>query len=118
MILRLALVAPCLAQFGSFFDQIFGDHHQQFQQQQQQQQGPEIVNNVVENTYIDMACDRFLCEDTLVCVETPGDCPCQFPDSQMKCVLPDGQGYVCISKPSNDEGPTCDFVVKAASNLI
>ncbi|GMM51467.1 Lcl2 protein [Starmerella bacillaris] len=102
------LLTPCAAQFGGFFDHVF-------QNQGQRQERPaggasKVVNNMVENTYNDLECNRFLCEDTLVCVDGPNDCPCPFPDSQLRCELPNNQGYVCISKPSNKDGPTCEYI--------
>lgn len=61
-----------------------------------------IIMNLVE-------CNGFVCEDTLSCVKRPVDCPCLFPDSQEKCILPDKKNYVCIS--TNGRG--CEFVEKA-----
>lgn len=101
----------CHAFFGDIFEQMMGQQQQQQRQQQQQQE--QEVNNPVENTYISMDCPKYLCEDTLKCVDTAQDCPCVFPDSQLKCEFPNKQGYVCISKPSNEEGPTCDYVLKS-----
>lgn len=53
------------------------------------------------------------------------DCPCPFAASQLKCVLPDGKSYVCISKPaidgefgSDSEVRDCEFVKKAWEGLI
>lgn len=87
--------------------------NQNNQQQQQQQQEQQDVNNLVENTYKTLECNNYLCPDTLYCVDTPQDCPCVFPDSQLKCEFPNKQGYVCISKPTSEDGPDCDYVLKA-----
>lgn len=107
--LILSLAAPCFAQFG-FFDQMFNQGGGR--QEKRVGNNEKKVNNIVENTYNDQQCDKYLCEDTLQCVDGPNDCPCMFPDSQMKCVLPNKQGYVCISKPTNDDGPDCDYIKK------
>lgn len=108
--LALILASPCAAQFGGIFDQFFGGGQQQ--QQQASQEGPK-VNNLVENTYLDIDCQGYVCEDTLKCVSSSQECPCEFPDSQLKCEFPGKQGYVCISKPSNGEGPGCEFILDA-----
>ncbi|CAI7240134.1 BEM_collapsed_G0037400.mRNA.1.CDS.1 [Saccharomyces cerevisiae] len=82
----------CIVYFDStgvnaFFN--FG-HHQQQQQQQQQSYEDQVLNN---------PCDGYLCPTPLTCVAQQKDCPCPFPKSQLKCVLPDNK-FVCISKPA------------------
>lgn len=109
LITAALFASPCYAFFGGIFEQMMN----QGQQQQQQQQQDVRINNIVENTYNTMDCSGYLCEDTMHCVETPQDCPCMFPDSQLKCEYPNKQGYVCISKPTNDDGPNCDYVLKS-----
>lgn len=108
-VLLLALIAPCAAQFG-FFDQMFNGGGGARQEKQAGAQ--KRVNNAVENTYHQQQCDGFLCEDTLACVASANDCPCPFPDSQLKCMYPNGLGYICISKPTTEDGPDCAYVQK------
>jgi len=48
-------------------------------------------------------CDGYLCPDTQECVKTKMDCPCPFSKSQLKCVLPNKQNFVCISKPATHD---------------
>ncbi|KAK9472829.1 uncharacterized protein V1510DRAFT_416183 [Dipodascopsis tothii] len=62
-----------------------------------------------ERNYEDAECTDYLCPDTLACVKKPVDCPCLFPRSEEKCILPDKSNYVCISK----DGRGCAFVDKA-----
>lgn len=74
-------------------------HNQQQQQHQQQHQQFNLEQNV-----LDSQCTAYLCPDTLTCVGTPKECPCPFPSSQLRCVLPNKE-YICISKPAgNFEG--------------
>lgn len=65
-------------------------------------------------------CDGYLCVDTMTCVSGPVDCPCVFPNSQIKCVLPNKKSYVCISAPADgDPAPRdCAFVEKAYHGLV
>jgi hypothetical protein len=90
------LATPCWA----FFEQFF--------QQQHQQQGEESH----QDKYLNKECSEYLCPDTLSCVKTPKDCPCPFPNSQIKCLI--GASYVCISKGSRD----CQFVNNAYNGLV
>lgn len=46
-------------------------------------------------------CNKYVCPDTLACVDAPNKCPCPFPSSQLRCVLPNSE-YVCISRPAGD----------------
>ncbi|ODQ62750.1 hypothetical protein WICANDRAFT_25071 [Wickerhamomyces anomalus NRRL Y-366-8] len=88
-LITLLLAFQANAQFFNFF----GGQHQQ--QAQKQSYEDEFLNN---------KCGDYLCPDTQECVKTKLDCPCPFPKSQLKCVLPNKQNFVCISKPAtNDE---------------
>lgn len=75
----------------------FGHQHQQ-QQQQQQAQASSYEDAILNNN-----CPNYLCPDTLTCAKSPGECPCPFPKSQLKCGLPGGNKYVCISKPATHD---------------
>ncbi|KAK7205054.1 Ylr104w protein [Myxozyma melibiosi] len=108
----LLLQAPLLAsaQFD-FFEHMFegaagggGGHHRQ-QHGGSSQGSPQWY----EQNYETVECKGYVCQDTLSCVKRPIDCPCLFPDSEEKCVLPDKKNYVCISK----NGRGCGFVEKA-----
>lgn len=69
------------------------------QQQQQQQRRP----GSFEEHVLDNPCPQYLCPDTQTCVSGPHMCPCPFPSSQLRCVLPN-ERVMCISKPaSHDE---------------
>lgn len=94
---------PVAAQFGNIFQQMFNQQHEQ-----------------VEKTFFNTECDKYLCPDTLSCVSRPVDCPCPFPDSQLKCVLPDKKNFVCISAPApGDKNPRdCSFVNKAYKGTV
>lgn len=70
----LTLASPISAQFGSFFDQMFGGgghgHHQQHQQQHHghgQQQHPNVPSDpsIYQANYQRAHCDKYLCPDTL-----------------------------------------------------
>ncbi|KAK9377381.1 uncharacterized protein V1513DRAFT_436217 [Lipomyces chichibuensis] len=67
-----------------------------------------------EQNYENVQCNDYVCQDTLACVKKPIDCPCVFPDSEEKCMLPDKKSYVCISKV----GRGCSFVEKAWKGLV
>ncbi|CDR40893.1 CYFA0S05e05622g1_1 [Cyberlindnera fabianii] len=89
----LLLASTANAQFFNFFGN-------QQQQQQQQQQQPSVN---FESSFLNNGCNRYLCPDTQACVNKPMDCPCPFPSSQLKCVLPDNSNFVCISKPATSD---------------
>lgn len=69
------------------------------QHQNQEQQG---APQSFEDKYLNSKCGGYLCPDTMECVAQPKDCPCPFPSSQLRCVLPDNQ-YICISKPATHD---------------
>lgn len=103
----LMMAAVGAAQFGGIFDQMF-------QQQANRQRGEQPKgSDLFTQNYYAVSCDKYLCSDSFACVDGPIDCPCPFPDSQLKCILPNGANYYCISKPTDDNGPDCDFVSKA-----
>lgn len=73
----------------------FGHNHQQ-----QQRQQPQVS---YEDTVLNHECPQYLCPDTQACVSQPLDCPCPFPASQLKCLLPNKRSFVCISKPATGD---------------
>lgn len=106
------------AQFGNLFEQMF---RQAGGGGQPAEETVPEGSNWVEQQYFKVNCEDYLCEDTLTCVKSYIDCPCRFPDSQIKCVLPDKKNYVCISKPADDtekDARDCSFVTKAWKGLI
>lgn len=64
-----------------------------------------------EQRVLDSQCDKYVCPGTLECVGHPQDCPCPYPSSQMRCILPNGQP-LCISKPSGDQDGKYDDPAK------
>ena len=108
------------AQFG-FFQQMMQQQKQQQQQQRSDQHAQRQAQEgmtFLEYNYYRADCPQYLCPDTLACVNEPVDCPCPFENSQLKCVLPDKKNYVCISKPSTEDGPDCDSVLRAYKGKI
>ncbi|AET39339.1 Lcl2p Ecym_4275 [Eremothecium cymbalariae DBVPG len=88
-LLFLVLLSPIQA---FFFD--FG-HGQQQQQEAQ-------TNVGYEDAILNQECATYVCPVTRECVPNPAACPCPYPKTQMKCVLPNGQ-FVCISKPATHD---------------
>lgn len=72
-----------------------------FHQQQRQPEGRNSNPLEYENHILQTNCNRYLCPDTLICVDAPKFCPCKYPSSQLRCFLPDGR-HLCISKPSGE----------------
>ncbi|QBM88505.1 hypothetical protein METSCH_C04740 [Metschnikowia aff. pulcherrima] len=88
------------------------------QQQQQQQQQPASF----EEQALESRCSAYLCPDTLSCAAAPNECPCPYPSSQLRCVLPNKQ-YVCISKPAGNyngdyDEPTQNWKMDAKDDLV
>ncbi|KAK9455529.1 hypothetical protein V1511DRAFT_295326 [Dipodascopsis uninucleata] len=110
LLLQMPLIVK--AQFD-FFEQMFGDggprshggRHDQYTE------GSPLW---YESNYESVQCKDYVCQDTLSCVKKPTDCPCVFPDSEEKCILPDKKNYICISK----NGRGCSFVEKAWKGLV
>ncbi|AGO13935.1 AaceriAGR072Wp [[Ashbya] aceris (nom. inval.)] len=86
----VALLAMPVQSF--FFD--FGGH--QAQQQAQQQ------TTSYEDSVLNSECKDYVCPQTQECVQGPEACPCPFPRSQLRCVLPN-KHVVCISKPATND---------------
>lgn len=88
--LSLILIVP--HSFGFLFN-FNPNQHQQAEQQSVQS---------FEERYLNSNCGEFLCPDTMECVPHLKDCPCPFPKSQLKCLLPNDR-YICISKPATHD---------------
>ncbi|ODQ54075.1 hypothetical protein SAICODRAFT_213520 [Saitoella complicata NRRL Y-17804] len=86
------IIATASAQFGNIFDQFFGHHGQQQQQQQQAHGGVEWYKRQHEAGNCPL--DKYVCPDTMACVDAPKDCPCRFA-GETKCVTGKGS-YVCL----------------------
>lgn len=89
---------------GVAYAGLFNFMQDQFQHQE---------NNRVsyEQRVLDTQCDGYVCPSTLECVTRPQDCPCPYPSSQMRCILPNGQP-LCISKPTGDQAGKYDDAAK------
>lgn len=90
LLLSLTLVS---ADFFNFFNQ--------GQQQQHQPDGRLDTPQEFEEASLNTRCERYLCTDTGICVDGPQHCPCPYPSSQLRCVLPKGK-FICISKPAGE----------------
>ncbi|XBW36335.1 hypothetical protein QEN19_001915 [Hanseniaspora menglaensis] len=78
---------------GFFFNQQEQQHHHQ-----QQPEEIDYQKSFLGNTH----CAEYLCPVTLKCVKSHLECPCPYPDSQMKCIISENKvniDYLCISKP-------------------
>ncbi|KAF7581233.1 hypothetical protein FOB63_003870 [Clavispora lusitaniae] len=80
---------------GAVSASIFNFMHDQYQHQEPRHEVS------FEQRVLESNCDKYLCPGTLECVARPQDCPCPYPSSQMRCVLPNGDP-LCISKPTGD----------------
>ncbi|EMR10282.1 hypothetical protein PNEG_01545 [Pneumocystis murina B123] len=58
---------------------------------------------------------KYLCSDTLQCVNHPANCPCPFPTSQTRCSLGNG-GYICVSL--SEEHDPCQIVEQYRSGHV
>ncbi|KAK9468510.1 hypothetical protein V1512DRAFT_106886 [Lipomyces arxii] len=106
----LFIQAPLLALAqADFFEQMFGGGGGGGGGGRRAEQHSEGGSLWYEQNYEAVQCKHYVCQDTLKCVKKAVDCPCVFPDSEEKCILPDKKNYVCISK----NGRGCSFVEKA-----
>ncbi|WPK27252.1 hypothetical protein PUMCH_004629 [Australozyma saopauloensis] len=89
LVVPLLLLTPVSAFFNFF---------------QNQHQEPVLGH---EDKVLGSDCNKYVCSDTLACVDSPKECPCPMPALQLRCVLPNSD-YVCISKPAGDFGEKYD----------
>ncbi|KFA64248.1 hypothetical protein S40285_06760 [Stachybotrys chlorohalonatus IBT 40285] len=114
LILFLSLLGLASAQFGGFFDQMFGGH--QGEQQQQYQNNPSDASHY-RARYSQSHCDNYLCPDTLACVHFPHHCPCAWDQQEDKLELADGK-RVCVSKGGFADGEAARKVELARKGLL
>ncbi|KAK3402469.1 hypothetical protein B0T20DRAFT_343801 [Sordaria brevicollis] len=124
----LALASPIAAQFGSFFDQMFGGHgghgghgHQQHQGHQGhgQQHHPNVPSDpsIYQANYQRAHCDKYLCPDTLACVHYPHHCPCPWPSHEDKAELAEGQ-RICVSRGGFKAGEAARKIELARKGML
>ncbi|KAH8733987.1 hypothetical protein BGZ61DRAFT_515183 [Ilyonectria robusta] len=120
LIALLSLLAVANAQFGGFFDQMFGQqgggHEHQQQQHQGQQNNPSDASHYI-HYYEHSSCDKYLCPDTLACVSFPHHCPCAWDAHQEKFELAEGQ-RVCVSRGGFREGEAARKIELARKGLL
>lgn len=90
MIFLVYLLSLVLTVHGGLFDFF----QNQFQQQQERPAD-------FEADRLNSGCSGYICPDSLVCVNDAKSCPCPYPSSQLRCLLPNGQ-HICISKPAGE----------------
>jgi hypothetical protein len=135
----VSLIGVAHAQFG-FFDQMFGGGHQGHHHHQPQNVPSD--SNAYMHNYMNSYCDNYLCPDTLgalsspnsvspdtagprltspsprvACVHFPHHCPCQWPTTEHKVELADGQ-RICVSKGGFKEGEAARKVELARKGLL
>lgn len=79
------------AQF-QFFDNFFGQQHQQHQEARAPPRGSDWYAEQVLETHCDSG--NYLCPETLDCVSKPVDCPCAL--DLVRCVI--GNKRICVSR--------------------
>jgi len=132
LILAFSLFALTTAQF-QFFNGMFG-HPQQQQPSSGQQQWAMHADSrkcsphprrVVSTfhlpvltyfLFISVSCSEYLCQDTLVCVSKPVDCPCPNVED-IKCVVPDAQDSGSGTRLCIRGGTDCAQVEKLAKKF-
>ncbi|KAL6849097.1 Long chronological lifespan protein 2 [Amphichorda felina] len=98
LIALLSLLAVANAQFGGFFDQMFGsdDGHAGHGRGHHSSNSPSDASHY-RHRYESSVCDRYLCPDTLACVHFPHHCPCAWDAHEDKFELGEGK-KVCVSR--------------------
>ena len=128
-ILALSLFALTSAQF-QFFNGMFG--HPQQQQPSGGQQWAMHANSRTSSPLstlstgssslhltfflLTVSCSEYLCQDTLVCVSKPIDCPCPNVED-IKCVVPDAQDGDSGTRLCIRGGTDCAQVEKLAKKF-
>ncbi|RSM05671.1 Long chronological lifespan protein 2 [Fusarium oligoseptatum] len=109
LIAVLSLLGLANAQFGGFFDQMFG-------QQGGEQHHAQPQNNPSDASHYPV-CDKYLCPDTLACVHFPHHCPCAWDAQQEKFELAEGQ-RICVSRGGFREEETARKLELARKGLL
>ncbi|CAG9944503.1 unnamed protein product [Clonostachys rosea f. rosea IK726] len=123
LIALLTLLTAVNAQFGGFFDQMFGggggngNPHEAHQQGSQQAPNNPSDASLFRQRYEHSNCDKFLCPDTLACVHFPHHCPCAFDSHQEKFELAEGQ-RICVSRSGFKPGETARKIELARKGLL
>ncbi|KAF5668106.1 long chronological lifespan 2 [Fusarium heterosporum] len=112
----LSILTLVNAQFGGFFDQMFGQQGGQEHHQPQQQNNPSDANHYKHN-YDNSICDKYLCPDTLACVHFPHHCPCAWDAQQEKFEVNEGL-RLCLSRGGFREGETARKIELARKGLL
>ncbi|KAK2070400.1 hypothetical protein P8C59_004893 [Phyllachora maydis] len=107
-----ALVGSVSAQFGGFFEQMFGGQHQQ-----QQPQNAPSDSAIYRQRYDHTHCEHYLCPDTLACVHFAHHCPCPWPAQEDKVELADGH-RVCVSKGGFKAGEAARKIELARKGML
>ena len=118
-LLFIIVVLPlsALAQFH-FFEQMFSGGARPQQQQQQQPRGDVASDSSwYRSVYGQARCSKYLCPETLSCVDKPSHCPCAWPAHEDKVELSDGRA-VCASKSGIREGEMARKVDLARKGLL
>jgi len=120
--LFVLLLSPLLAsaQFGSFFDQMFqgGSSGSNSNNNGGSRRGNVPSDSAwYQRNFDDATCDKYLCPDTLACVDKPTHCPCPFPDVEEKFELDPNGLALCFSK-SATKGLTARKVELARKGLL
>ncbi|KAH7318145.1 hypothetical protein B0I35DRAFT_478682 [Stachybotrys elegans] len=119
LILVLSLVGLAAAQFGGFFDQMFGgggggggggEH------QAQNRNNPSDATHY-RARHDQSFCDKYLCPDTLACVHFPHHCPCAWDATEDKVELAEGR-RICASKGGFREGEAARKIELARKGLL
>lgn len=118
LIAFLSLFALANAQFGGFFDQMFGGggggghgHHEQ-----QNRNNPSDASHYRQR-FEQSSCDNYLCPDTLACVHYPHHCPCAWDSQEDKIELGEGK-RLCVSKGGFKAGEAARKVELARKGLL
>ncbi|TWU70958.1 Long chronological lifespan protein 2 [Metarhizium rileyi] len=113
----MTLLSLAAAQFGGFFEQMFGgqDAHEHHHQHQQQNNPSDAGQYRAQ--YEQSHCDNYLCPDTLACVHFPHHCPCAWDAHEEKFELGEGN-RLCVSKGGFKPGEAARKVELARKGLL
>ncbi|KAF4975695.1 hypothetical protein FZEAL_7550 [Fusarium zealandicum] len=116
LVALLSLLSLANAQFGGFFDQMFGQQGDHEHHQAQQQQNPSDASHY-RHHHENSVCNNYLCPDTLACVHFPHHCPCAWDAQQEKFELAEGQ-RICVSRGGFREGEAARKIELARKGLL